>query len=365
MNESPTPMRWWSSPDIGFPASFLDDRRVTEASRLKLILTDTNDQEPKDLWVRIRRAATLLELSDLGGQWSEESLKIWEIVALIHEAIGVVDSVNQDYQWLLSSLAWQLAEAPAVATLLASELISRDTFQERDFLERMTVAFSLRDFRRLRGMAERVIRLGEELRGEVRESKDWADALESGMLLSAGTVMRDLARYVRFQDGSLPILSPMQDFLNLAAAAGTSRRFRIGRLLSESLQRFLSASSRVLVDQVPTLTDSSREQLHAYLRKYPELWPSQQDAIRCGLLDPAQKYFVVALPTSSGKTLCGELVIIQKLTDKPNAVCFYVVPTRALVTEKSRELEQKLSDFGFGVVGATGALQRDEIEALK
>ena len=361
MDESPTPVRWWSSPDIGFPASFLGDRRAMEASRLSLILTGTNEEQLEDLWVRVRRAATLLELSVLNGQWGTESLKMWSVVALIHEAVGVADSAKQGYQWILSSLAWQLAEAPSVALLLASQLISRDTFQRRDFVERMAIAFSLRNFHTLQVIAEQAIGLGMQLRAKVEESKDWSDALESGMLLSAGNVLCDLARYVQFQSDSIPTLSAMQDFLNLAASAGTSRRFRIGRLLSESLGMFLTASSRLLVDQLPTITHSSRKHLHAYLRKYPELWPSQQDAIKRGLLDPTQKYFIAALPTSSGKTLCGELVIIQELTDKPGATCFYVVPTRALVTEKSHELERKLSNFS--VVGATGALQRDEIEA--
>jgi superfamily II DNA/RNA helicase len=219
-----------------------------------------------------------------------------------------------------------------------------------------------RDFKVLRQVAEQAYRLGATLRAEVDENKDLADAFEAGMLLSTGAFMRDLARYMRFQSELLPGSAAMEDFLSLSAIAGTSRQFRFGRLLTAAIRKFSDSSSRVQVEELPTLTDSSRERLHTYLRKFPELWPSQQDAIRRGLLDPAQKYFIVALPTSSGKTLCGELAIIQELTDKPSAVCFYVVPTRALVTEKSQELEHKLSDFGLVVAGATGALQRDEIE---
>ena len=363
MDEAPTPRRWWSAPEIGFPTTFLSDHRSAEAGRLRLVLTSADDQKPDELWARIRRAATLLEMSALDGQWHERSLKLWSIIALIHEAVGIGDNASQDYQWTLSSLAWQMAEAPSVALLLASQLISHDSFRERDFIEKMAIAFSLRDFGTLHTMAKQAVELGEELRIKVEESNDWADGLECGMLLSAGNILHDLAKYVQFQSDRVPTLSAMQDFLNLAAAAGTSRRFRIGRLLAECLGKFLDASSRLLIDQLSAMSDSSRRQLHAYLQRYPELWPSQQEALRSGLLNPAERYFVVALPTSSGKTLCGELVIIQELTDRPVATCFYVVPTRALVTEKSRELEHKLGDFGFCVVGATGALQRDEIEA--
>lgn len=357
-----SPATWWNSPDIGFPPPFVSDRRDIEAMRLKADLSNAAENAAGDLWVRLRRAATLLELAALDGRWDEALLEIWSYVALIHEAIGLVDRDIRDYEWTLSSLAWQLAEAPSVALLLASQLSAQKGFWQRDLFERMAIVFSQRDFQALQDLAEHAIQLGEGLRAELPKTTDWADALEAGMLLSAGTVVRDLARYALFESDELPNTDPMEDFLNLAAAAGTSRRFRIGRLLSESVRKFSDASSRLLIDQLPGVTDSSRNALHAYLRKYPELWPSQQDAIRQGLLNPDQKHFIVALPTSSGKTLCGELAIIQELTDQPNAVCFYVVPTRALVIEKSREVQEKLQDFGIAVVGATGALQRDEIE---
>jgi len=358
-----SPARWWNSPKRELPAAFLKDRRSIEVTRLQAVLSDHADEVGGDLWVRLRRAATLLELAALEGGWEDPAVEIWSYAALIHEAIGLVDSSVRDYEWTVSSLAWQLAEAPSVAFLLASQLIAQDGFPRRDLVERMAVVFSQRDFHALQGMADHAIELGERLRSEAAESLDWADALEAGMLLSAGTTVRDLARYAVFESNLMPRTQPMEDFLNLSMAAGTSRRFRIGRLLWESVSSFLHASSRLMIDELDTLTDSSRQALHAYLRKYPELWPSQRDAIRRGLLDASRQYFVAALPTSSGKTLCGELAIIQELVDRPHAVCFYVVPTRALVIEKSRELRDKLRDLGLVVVGATGALQRDEIEA--
>jgi helicase len=365
--------RWWSSPNVGLPAGFIHDRRELETHRLRSLLVGVNNKkllvadifsyQLPNVWLRTRRAATLLELSALNEQGNNKTPKIWEIVALTYEAIGVVESIKQDYQWLLSALAWQLAESPSIARLLASKLISRDTFKTRDPIEQMALAFSARRFGYLLELTKSVVQAGTALRTEVQQSQDWATALEAGMLLSLGNVMRDVARYVEFKNSEFPDISMIEDFLNLAVIAGDSRRFRIGRLLLECLRRFLFASSRILIENIPTLASASKERIDTYLQRYPELWPSQRDAISQGLLDSAKQYFIVAVPTSSGKTLCGELAIIKELTERPDAVCFYVVPTRALVTEKSRELEDKLDRFKFQVGAATGALQRDDIES--
>jgi len=334
-----------------------------ESARLRRLLTGADDHVTDDSQMRLRRAATLLELSTQERQPNQEIGEVWEIIALIHEALGVVDASKQDYEWLLSALAWQLAEAVSVGSLLASKLIERETFEVRDAVEKIALALSLRNFAHLQAAADTALLAGKEIQKQAEDSKSWEDALEAGMLLSIGTVMYDLARYVRFEIAGLPDRTGLEDFLNLALATGNSRRFRVGRLLFECVHRFSEASSRMVIEQLPTLTDASKRQIHEYLRQYPELWPSQRDAIAKGLLDPARHYFVVSVPTSSGKTLCGELVMLQQLSEDSNAVCFYVVPTRALVTEKSRELEHNFREFHFSIAAATGALQRDETES--
>jgi replicative superfamily II helicase len=119
----------------------------------------------------------------------------------------------------------------------------------------------------------------------------------------------------------------------------------------------------LIVEDIYGLSEVAKGRILAHLKQYPELWPTQQDAIQKGLLNTSRKHFVVAVPTSSGKTLCGELAILQELSDNPNAVCFYVAPTRALVEEKSQEIKRRLRQFNIQVATATGALQQDELEA--
>lgn len=329
---------WWEYAPSEFPNAFGDDRRAAEATRLQALISGVGVYDVNGLWLRLRRAATLLELATLNKPNDEGHKRTWEIIALIQESIGVIDQSKRDYQWLLSALAWQLADAPSIAGLLASKLISERNFLTRDIFERLAIAFSLRNFDSLRGLAESAIDEGIRLRTQVEESKDWTAAIEAGMLLSIGSVMRDVAKHVSYYSEQPPNLDGIDYFTTLAESSTNSRRYRVGRLLAACVRRFMQSSSRILVDGLPSLTEDAKERIHNYLWTYPELWPSQRNAISQGLLNPSQRHFVVAVPTSSGKTLCGELAMIQALTDNPLGVCFYVVPTRALVEEKSREL---------------------------
>jgi hypothetical protein len=74
-----------------------------------------------------------------------------------------------------------------------------------------------------------------------------------------------------------------------------------------------------------------------------ELWPGQQRALRKNILDPVPRAILVQMPTSAGKTLLAQFVILQTLTLNPGSTVAYVVPTRALVSQVARDLR---SDFG-------------------
>lgn len=361
MSSNSNAQSWWNRPPLELPPKLYFDRRSIEASRLRALLTYGGGEELNGYGERLRRAATLLETSALDR--NNDTEKIWEIIALIHEAIGVVEKEKRDYQWLLSALAWQLAEAPSIAEHLAGSLIKGDSFSRRDLIEQVALAFSVRRFDTLRGLAEYTFDEGSRLGFEAQQSKDWSVAAEAVMLMAVGSALRNLTRYVTFIEERLPDLTGLGDFLKLAKHLGDSRRFRVGRLLSDCVHKFVSTSSRVLIEENTGLDEKTKQNILRHLRQYPELWPSQREAINNGLLNKDRRHFVVSVPTSSGKTLCGELAIIQELTEKPDTVCFYVVPTRALVEEKSKELQRKLAQFGYKVAAATGALQKDEIES--
>ena len=67
----------------------------------------------------------------------------------------------------------------------------------------------------------------------------------------------------------------------------------------------------------------------------------QEEAIRAGLLGK-NKNFVIASPTTSGKTLLAELVMSKSIL-RDSGKCLYVVPLNALAYEKYQNFKDKYS----------------------
>jgi helicase len=84
-----------------------------------------------------------------------------------------------------------------------------------------------------------------------------------------------------------------------------------------------------------------------------ELYPPQMECIDAGLFE--RKNLLIAIPTASGKTLVAEMAMQKEISDGNK--CLYIVPLKALATEKYKEFSGK----GVKVGIATGDLdQRDE-----
>jgi helicase len=82
-----------------------------------------------------------------------------------------------------------------------------------------------------------------------------------------------------------------------------------------------------------------------------ELYPPQEECIRRGILDG--KSMVVSIPTAAGKTLVAELCMLKALAEGRGR-CLYIVPLRALASEKYEEFKDKYSPLGFKVGVSTG-----------
>jgi helicase len=81
-----------------------------------------------------------------------------------------------------------------------------------------------------------------------------------------------------------------------------------------------------------------------------ELRPSQKKSIEKGLFD--KNNLLVCTPTASGKTLVGEMAIINSLsgsseqsTSVGSPICIYVVPLRALASEKYKDFQKKYTKY--------------------
>ena len=81
-----------------------------------------------------------------------------------------------------------------------------------------------------------------------------------------------------------------------------------------------------------------------------ELYPPQSECIEKGIL--TGKNMLVAIPTASGKTLIAEMAMHNSI--KAGGKCLYIVPLKALATEKFEEFGNKEVKVGI----ATGDLDR-------
>lgn len=84
------------------------------------------------------------------------------------------------------------------------------------------------------------------------------------------------------------------------------------------------------------------------------LRPCQEKAINQGLFT-TQKNMLVSAPTASGKTLVAELAMLQTILEHKKRV-IYVVPLKALASEKYREFDKMYSKY-FSVHISIGEVQ--------
>jgi helicase len=82
-----------------------------------------------------------------------------------------------------------------------------------------------------------------------------------------------------------------------------------------------------------------------------ELYPPQEEAVLQGLLE-LENSFVVSVPTASGKTLIAELLMVKAIFQGLGK-CLYIVPLRALASEKLEEFK-KYEKVGIKTAISTG-----------
>lgn len=88
-----------------------------------------------------------------------------------------------------------------------------------------------------------------------------------------------------------------------------------------------------------------------------ELYPPQKDAVNAGVLDG--KNLLLCVPTAAGKTLIAELCMLKSIL-KNNGRCLYIVPLKALASEKFEDFQTKYSSLGINVGMATGDFDTSE-----
>lgn len=99
--------------------------------------------------------------------------------------------------------------------------------------------------------------------------------------------------------------------------------------------------------------------LQAWAGTIPSLNPLQLTAINeFAVLDG--NHLVVSAPTSSGKTMVGELAALRNVVDGRRAI--FLLPLKALVSDKRRHFQTVYGPYGVRIVEATG--ETDDITPL-
>ncbi|HEY2933111.1 MAG TPA: DEAD/DEAH box helicase [Acidobacteriota bacterium] len=94
----------------------------------------------------------------------------------------------------------------------------------------------------------------------------------------------------------------------------------------------------------------------------PSLNELQQDAInKAGLFDG--QHLVVSAPTTSGKTMIGELAALHGFTKGERS--YMLLPLRALVNDKYDEFTAKYGSFGLRIIRSTGEIADDNDSLLR
>ncbi|MFA5780335.1 MAG: DEAD/DEAH box helicase [Elusimicrobiota bacterium] len=104
-----------------------------------------------------------------------------------------------------------------------------------------------------------------------------------------------------------------------------------------------------------------KELLKMWAGYIPSLNQLQIDAVNdFGLLDG--EHLVVSAPTSSGKTMIGELAAIRGIMERKRAI--FLFPLKALVNDKLRHFNSTYGAFGIKTIKATGESTSDDIVPL-
>ncbi len=82
-----------------------------------------------------------------------------------------------------------------------------------------------------------------------------------------------------------------------------------------------------------------------------ELYPPQKSAIEKGILDG--RSLLLSVPTAAGKTLVAELCMLKSILQQGGR-CLYMVPLKALASEKYEDFKAKYAGLGIKVGMATG-----------
>lgn len=137
-----------------------------------------------------------------------------------------------------------------------------------------------------------------------------------------------------------------------------SEKRNIHNLVCESLGELNSKWKKYIKLLSNDLYDSNKIKKEDERHSIYELWISQINAIKKGILNKDES-FIIQMPTSAGKTFIAELFILNKLINEPQKHVIYISPYKALSSEKENELGKNIEKLGYSVSILPGSYEVD------
>lgn len=166
--------------------------------------------------------------------------------------------------------------------------------------------------------------------------------------------IRDLMSFLVY--GRKELLQRSREYLQIAVTNDASLEDDISRWVAAHLLNYSEKLERSSIWTVlpPDIPDEVRK---AFVNGNPPiltLWPPQIEFLGNGQeenspLSENVKRLILSTPTSGGKTLIAQLLVVAHLATKASSVC-YVAPTRSLCREVRDSLQARLRFLGSQVI---------------
>lgn len=301
------------------------------------------------------------------GQSTLRLALLWENLARLKER------TNPQKALINAAIAYEIAGYQANASCLAKRVSFSENTNEQNFVElekqndivEISSLFLQRHFLNLKKYCEHLKTEPENYKDEHYAIRSLAIAIAAdgfseicNYFLNGSTISMDKGRKRLLESENLfttimsieesNILRSMRSLLSIMQIRSTWNL--LGNTLDNPLwERYLKLLARGTGTNLLNSTSIS------------ELWPSQMDALKDGLLlDTSNK--IIKMPTSAGKTRIAELAIAHTLINNKNAKCIYVAPYRALVAELEETFLNIFGDLGFNITTIVGTYEMDPFE---
>ncbi len=284
----------------------------------------------------------------------------WEALAQVEEG------TTRRTAWINSAAAYELAGYQANAACLARKALPVPFTSGVPEWEDAVLLF----------LQRLVVRLANQIKPATSRPSATLDTVDQLTSVAAtATAMAAMSRICDYLlQGNTKALSDARELLDLARrgfiAAGRASDANLAMTVKQLLSAISARSTWSLLRPVAPANHRWERYLRLLARgpgpiiertpSVSELWPSQIEALRGGLITSNESK-VVRMPTSAGKTRIAEIAIAHTLVTERGAKVLYVAPYRALVGEVEEALRAVITDLGYQATSVVGTYELDEL----